>query len=211
MSAEDSLTIDGPAGTIEARLERPEGTPRFRAVVCHPHSLYGGAMGNKVVTTLTRAVRQAGGVALRFNFRGVGESAGRYDAGIGETEDLLAVWDWLAGEYPDLPAWLAGFSFGSFVAARGAERLAEQDRSADGLALIAPPVHHYDFASLAPPECPVTVIQGDADEIVPVEEVRSWVGVTALAPEYLELPGVSHFFHGHLGELKSLVTPRLPG
>lgn len=200
------IVIQGPAGAIQARLELPAERPRFRAVVCHPHPLYAGTMDNKVVTTITRACRQAGGVALRFNFRGVGDSEGSHDNARGEVDDLLAAWDWLAGEYPDLPAWLAGFSFGSFVAAAGAPRLQTPPVH---LLLVAPPVHHYDFEALPVPGCPVTVLQGDADEVVPPEDVHDWATASPWKPELVEFTDTGHFFHGKLNELKEEVLRSL--
>ncbi|HAJ44288.1 MAG TPA: alpha/beta hydrolase, partial [Alcanivorax sp.] len=120
----DRLALEGPEGTLEAVLEGETENPAMIAIVCHPHPQFGGTMDNKVVTTLIRAARDAGAAALRFNFRGVGESQGAYSDGIGEVEDLIAVHRWLSKKYPGAPLWLAGFSFGSFVAARGAEVLA---------------------------------------------------------------------------------------
>ena len=210
-STGEAVTLAGPAGALEARLERPEGVPRFRAIVCHPHSLYGGSMDNKVVTTLTRACRQAGGVALRFNFRGVGASAGEYDAGRGEAGDLLAARDWLAGEYPDLPEWMAGFSFGSYVIASGVAELNARGTPPAALLLVAPPVHHYNFAALEAPGCPVTVVQGDADDVVPPEDVRNWSEETVFRPELILFADTGHFFHGRLKDLKELALSRLPG
>ena len=118
----DRLALEGPEGTLEAVLEGETENPAMIAIVCHPHPQFGGTMDNKVVTTLIRAARDAGAAALRFNFRGVGESQGAYSDGIGEVEDLIAVHRWLSKKYPGTPLWLAGFSFGSFVAARAAPR-----------------------------------------------------------------------------------------
>lgn len=201
------IRIDGPAGRLEARLELPRQAPRFRAVVCHPHPLFSGTMDNKVVTTLTRACREAGGAALRFNFRGAGTSEGEHDNARGEVDDLLAAWHWLAAEYPELPGWLGGFSFGSFVAAAGASRL---ETPPEHLLLVAPPVHHYDFSGLPVPGCPVTVIQGDEDEVVPPEEVRDWATTTPFKPRLVEFAGTGHFFHGKLNELKEEALATLP-
>lgn len=207
MSTITEVSIDGPAGRLQARLEMPRGAPRFRALVCHPHPLFSGTMDNKVVTTITRACRQAGGAALRFNFRGVDASEGSHDNARGEVDDLLAAWNWLAGEFPDLPGWLAGFSFGSYVAAAGASRL---ERPPEHLLLVAPPVHHYDFQGLAVPGCPVTVLQGDEDEVVPAEEVHDWATATPWKPELVEFADTGHFFHGKLNELKEEVLRCLP-
>lgn len=210
-STGEAVTFTGPAGELEARLEKPDGPPRFRAIVCHPHSLYGGSMDNKVVTTLTRACRQAGGVALRFNFRGVGASEGEYDAGRGEAGDFLAARDWLADEYPDLPEWVAGFSFGSYVAASAVSELNARGTPPAALLLVAPPVHNYGFEALEAPGCPVTVVQGEADEVVPPEQVRAWAAETVFRPELLLFAETGHFFHGRLNDLRDLVLARLPG
>src|SRR5690606_29183008 len=157
----EKVSLRGPAGTLEAVLEASGEAPSFIAIVCHPHPLFGGTMDNKVVTTLCRACRDAGGAVLRFNFRGVGASQGAYSDGIGECEDLLAAESWLSQRYPGLPLWLAGFSFGSFVAVRGARILADNNRPARHLFLVAPPVHHYDFAAIDRVDCPVTVVQSE--------------------------------------------------
>ncbi len=210
-STGDAITFGGPAGVLEARLEKPDGPPRFRAVVCHPHSLYGGSMENKVVTTLTRACRAAGGVALRFNFRGVGASEGEYDAGDGETGDFLAAQTWLADEYPDLPEWIAGFSFGSYVAASGVARLNGRGMAPSALLLVAPPVHNYGFDALHAVGCPVTVVQGEADEVVPPQQVQAWAADTVFRPELVMFAETGHFFHGRLRDLKDLALARLPG
>ena len=134
-----AIEIAGPMGRLEALLEEPESaTTEAFAIVCHPHPLHQGTMNNKVVHTVARAVNLTGRPALRFNFRGVGKSAGRYDNGDGETEDLLAVVDWGKQRWPGARLWLAGFSFGSHVALR-ATQIVEPDR----LILVAPPVTRF--------------------------------------------------------------------
>ncbi|MCQ6262471.1 alpha/beta fold hydrolase [Alcanivorax sp. MM125-6] len=206
----DRLALEGPEGTLEAALEGDAEAPRFIAIVCHPHPLFGGTMDNKVVTTLSRAARDAGAAVLRFNFRGVGNSQGAFSDGIGETEDLIAVHNWLTREFPDKPLWLAGFSFGSFVAARGAEVLTANGQAPKALMLVAPPVHHFDFASLENAGCPVTVVQGEDDEVVPAEQVFRWAGETVLAPDLIRFPDSGHFFHGKLVDLKEVAASRMP-
>ena len=171
-------TLSGPAGQLEVVVEQGSDTPPFVAIVCHPHPLFGGTMDNKVVTTLARLARDEGAVVVRFNFRGVGESQGAYSDGIGETEDLLAIHSWLTHQYPQLPLWLSGFSFGSFVAARGAEILKANGMPARELLLVAPPVHHYPFDEIENTGCPVTVVQGEDDEVVPAEQVFRWAEQT---------------------------------
>lgn len=203
--------LAGPAGRLEAVIEQGSDTPGFIAIVCHPHPLFGGTMDNKVVTTLTRLVRDKGGVVVRFNFRGVGESQGAYSDGIGETEDLLAVHSWLHQQWPHLPLWLAGFSFGSFVAARGAEILNANGAPVNHLLLVAPPVHHYPFADIETTGCPVTVVQGEDDEVVPADQVFQWTASTPLQPDVIRFPECGHFFHGRLVDLKEAAASHLPG
>ncbi len=210
MSKAEQWPLRGPAGTIQAVLEG-HAAPTFIAVIGHPHPLFGGTMENKVVTTLARAVRDAGGVAVRFNFRGVGDSQGVYSEGVGETEDLLAVISALRKQFPGLSLWLAGFSFGSYVAARAAAALAANGESAAHLMLVAPPVHHYDFEAITDSGCAVTVVQGEEDEVVPAEQVYNWVAHTPLVPDLIRFPGCGHFFHGQLTTLRELAATRFPG
>ncbi len=206
----EKVSLNGPAGTLEAVLEASGEAPSFMAIVCHPHPLFGGTMNNKVVTTLCRACRDASGAVLRFNFRGVGASQGAYSDGIGECEDLLAAESWLSQRYPGLPLWLAGFSFGSFVAARGARILADNNRPVQHLFLVAPPVHHYDFVSIDRVDCPVTVVQSEDDEVVPAEQVFAWQQQTPLAPDLIRFSDAGHFFHGRLIQLAEVARSRLP-
>ncbi|MDF1630740.1 MAG: alpha/beta hydrolase [Alcanivoracaceae bacterium] len=206
----EHLSLSGPAGVIEAVMEYSSEQPRFIGVVCHPHPLFGGAMENKVVTSLCRAVRDAGGVALRFNFRGVGKSQGVHGAGFTESEDLLAVIGWLKQRWPDRPVWLAGFSFGSWVAVRGAASLASAGGPLTHLLLLAPPVHHNDFDTIEHTGCPVTVVVGEQDEVVPVAEMLAWANDTALNPDLVRFPVSGHFFHGQLVELAEVARQTFP-
>ncbi len=130
-------------------------------VVCHPHPLGGGTLDNKVVHTVARTMQELGLPALRFNFRGVGASAGTFDDGIGETDDAQAVIDWGRERWPQAALWLAGFSFGAYVALRVSER-----RRPQRLITVAPPVQRFQLAALRVPDCPWLIVQGDADEIV---------------------------------------------
>ena len=197
----ERVTIEGPAGPLEALLEMPPGpSPGRYAVICHPHPLFGGTMQNKVVYTLARAVRELGCAALRFNFRGVGRSAGAYDNAVGETEDAQAVAAWGAARFPGAELWSLGFSFGSFVAYGLALR-----EGATRLVTVAPPVQRFDFSTLPVPTCPWLVVQGDADELVNHDAVVGWTRRLVPAPQVALLPGVDHFFHGRLTELRAVV------
>jgi alpha/beta superfamily hydrolase len=201
-------TIAGPAGALEARIEDPTSgsAPPVCGVVCHPHPLYGGTMQNKVVHTVARAMQERGAPTVRFNFRGVGGSAGQYDAGRGELEDALAVCAWARANWGCEALWLAGFSFGAAVALEAAAVV----RPA-ALVTVAPPVGRIIVSAVARPPCPWLVVQGDRDELIDVETVRRWAGEFEIPPRLVELPGAEHFFHGRLGELRAVVLAFLSG
>jgi hypothetical protein len=195
------VLLPGPAGVLEAECDVPRGAPRAAvAIVCHPHPLHGGSMRNKVVTTIARKLAELGLATVRFNFRGVGASEGAYDDGRGETDDLLAVAAWLGRVCPDHALWLAGFSFGSYVALRAAPRLPVRQ-----MILVAPPVSRWDFAALPAPGCPWLVVQGEADEIVDPQAVFAWVAAQAKPPTLVRMPDTGHFFHRRLIELGAAI------
>ncbi len=198
-----SLVIDGPAGSIEALLEDPGADGRHFAVVCHPHPLHGGTMHNKVVHTLARALQEQGMPTLRFNYRGVGASAGAYDDGRGETEDALAVIAWGRRRWPGAQLVLAGFSFGAAVALRAA--LAA---GAAQLITVAPAITHPGAAPLRP-ACPWLLVAGDADDLVDFGQLRAWAAAFQPPPTLRVLAGGDHFFHGRLQELRAAVSEHL--
>ncbi len=170
-------------------------------IICHPHPEQEGTMTNKVVTTLAKAGELCGAVTLRFNFRGVGQSEGMFDNARGELDDLRAVIAWVQQQYPDLPIWLAGFSFGSYIAAR----VANDDGIAKKLISIAPPVglsSYYDFVSLTKISCPWLVVQGDSDEVVSFANVQAWATYPPAPLEFIMMNDVGHFFHRRLIELR---------
>ncbi len=192
------LVISGPSGHIEAILRGPkEASIQGIAIICHPHPLFEGTMHNKVVSTLSRTYLTLGMVTLRFNFRGVGKSQGEFAQGIGETEDLLAVYEWAKAHLPGAPIYLAGFSFGSYVAYRGKKTI-----NPVHLALIAPAVENCDYRSEVEPECPWLVALGSDDEVVSTPANLQWIEERPKKPEVLYFEGVGHFFHGELVTLR---------
>ena len=168
----------GPAGDLEGLVDMPERAPTAVAVVCHPNPAQGGTMQNKVTYILARAYNDMGAVTLRFNFRGVGRSAGVFDNGVGEIGDALAAMDWLMAEHRGLPLWLGGFSFGGYVALR-----AQSQRPVERLVTVAPAVQRFATAPIVPPVCPWLLVQGDADDVVPPEEVLGWAKDLQRAPQ----------------------------
>lgn len=194
------VSIAGPVGPLEAVVEEPAAAVTRFAVVCHPHPQFGGTLDNKVVHTLARTLQELGLSTVRFNFRGVGRSAGSFSEGAGETEDALAVIDWSSARWPGARLWLAGFSFGGYVALR-----ASLARDCERLITVAPPVQRFDFKELGVPRSAWLVIQGDADEVVDHRAVLQWTETLVPAPEVRVLSGVGHYFHGRLHELKDVV------
>ncbi len=193
------LSIAGPDGAIECAVDAPSAdAPRGLAVLCHPHPQHGGTMDNKVVQTLARALTQLGYSTVRFNFRGVGASAGAWDGGRGEIDDALAVVTAFRGDGQALV--LAGFSFGGFVASNAALRLGVDGRAAERLVLVAPAVSRFDMAAV-PQD--TLLIHGEADDVVPLAAVFDWARPLGLPVTVV--PGAGHFFHGQLPLLKSLV------
>ena len=200
-SHETAVTIPGPIGNLEAVLALPtQNRIQTIGIICHPHPLHGGTLRNKVVTTLSHIFSELGVMSLRFNFRGVGKSAGDYDDTLGESEDLLSVIAWAQKAYPEHKLWLAGFSFGSYISARIAAQYPTQL-----LLSIAPPVNHFDFIPLKKINCPWIIVQGDEDEIVPAQEVYTWINsfrINEKKPDLIRMPTATHFFHGQLTDLK---------
>ena len=204
-AATQALTFQGPAGAIEALRDLPvEGLVKGTAFIAHPHPLFGGTMHNKVVQTLARAFVQCGWQAVRFNFRGVGASAGQFDAGRGEADDMLALIQQVAAQGPLA---LAGFSFGAFVTSHVAQALAPA-RAPEKLVLVGTAASRFEVAPVAPELHEHTlVLHGEQDDTVPLTSVMDWARPQALP--ITVIPGVSHFFHGQLPLLKNLVVRHL--
>lgn len=201
---ESKITIPGPAGALESVLSRGDSEAPLVAknglvIICHPHPQHGGTMDNKVVTTLMRTYRDLGVHVLRFNFRGVGKSEGVFDHAKGELDDLLVIIEWARTNLPDSPLLLAGFSFGSSIAARASYAVADLVH----LTLVAPPVERYEYDRAGIFTAPVCVVQGDQDERVIAQGVYDWVAQLHSPAELIRYPEAGHFFHGFLTNLKT--------
>lgn len=201
------LAIPGPAGKLEAILEGAGASGiRGAAVVLHPHPQHGGTMHNKVAHSLARAFVRSGFAVLRFNFRGTEGSEGAYDNGVGELDDARAAVAWLQTRYPDVPLWLAGFSFGAAIAVRAA-----LVSPVAGLVSVAPAIYRFANNLEGQPDCPWLIIQGDEDELVEVDETVEWVDSLEPGPELLVMTGAEHFFHGRLNDLRQAVMDFVAG
>ena len=200
MRPPEKLSIPGPDGALEAVIDVPNEVDASRfGVVCHPHPLQGGAMTNKVVHTVARAMNQLGIPTIRFNFRGVAASEGSFADGVGETDDALAVIEYGRSRWPGAGLWLGGFSFGGGVAIRAAARTPTQQ-----LIVVAPAVRLVNVGD-SELHCPILVVQGDADVTVEPDSVLSWAASLTPAPKVVVLPGAEHFFHGRLNDLRDAV------
>jgi alpha/beta superfamily hydrolase len=189
--------IPGAVGALECLLDMPSGRPRAAVVFAHPLPIEGGTMHTKVVFQGAKALARIGCVVLRFNFRGVGRSAGTWDEGQGERNDLRAAVDYLSAKYPDLEMWAVGFSFGSYIAMTCG---ADDDRVC-ALVGIAPPVDRYEFASVERSQKPKFIIHGESDELIPLKTVREFYARLAEPKELVEIDRANHLFDGQASEV----------
>ena len=207
----ERLVIAGPAGDLEALVEDPGGAaPAACMVVCHPHPLHGGTMQNKVVTTLARCAEERGMPSLRFNFRGVGASAGAFDEGRGETDDALAAVATARQRWPDAALWLAGFSFGGYIALRASTTRGVGEVSR--LVTIAPAFTRYfgTVRDVTVPNCPWMVVQDPADEVIDGAAVIDWCERSGYPHRRsLRCPPPGTSFTARLNDLKAAVLPFL--
>jgi alpha/beta superfamily hydrolase len=214
LASAEKLTAEGAAGRIEFALDWPEGaSPHGIAFVGHPHPLYGGTLDNKVASTIARTFAALGWLAVRPNFRGVGRSEGTHDEGRGETDDFVGLIDRLPSvpalaQRVDgaLPVALAGFSFGSFVAARAARVLAARHRPARHLVLVGCAAGKWPMPEV---RHDTLVIHGENDETIPLSEVLAWARPQNLPVTVV--PGADHFFHRRLPLLKTLISTHIRG
>lgn len=197
----EACIIDGPAGNLEALLEEPEeGSPREACLICHPHPAHGGTMHNKVVYRMAKGLRRSGRVVLRFNFRGVGRSAGSYDHMIGELEDARAALDWLRARYPGLPYSLAGFSFGSRIIMR----LGCATGGAKQLIGVGFPTWREDNTYLTRCGVPKYFVQSTVDEYGPRPDLEALFETMAEPKELRFIEAGDHFFAGALEQLEEV-------
>src|SRR5689334_19647405 len=192
----ERLTVHGPVGAIEVVRNVPGPALRGIALICHPHPLQGGTLDNKVVQTLAKTFFALGYAAVRFNFRGVGASEGTFDEGNGETDDALTALAYARSRLGERPVVLAGFSFGSFVQTRVAQRV-----HAERLVLVGPAVGRFAVSDVP---ADTIVVHGEEDDVVPLADVLEWA-----RPQQLPIvvfPGCGHFFHGRLPQLQRVVT-----
>lgn len=200
---ESHFLIDGPVGHLELLTLPAKADPLGLAIICHPHPLYQGTMHNKVVTTLARAFHHLNCHTIRFNYRGVGKSAGVFGDSIGEFADLEAVLAWANAALQTPKLWLAGFSFGAYIAALGAAHYPCQQ-----LFSVAPAIPNQPYATLPPIMCPWLVVQGENDEVIPPQAVYQWYDNrqrTQAGMKLVRLPHSSHFFHGNLVNLRHII------
>ncbi|NYT64285.1 alpha/beta hydrolase [Alcaligenaceae bacterium] len=206
----ENISFQGAVGAIDCVLDLPIDPPRGWALVLHPHPLHGGARENKIVTTIARACVQHGLVAVRPNFRGVGASAGEFDQAVGETADMLELVRQFSSVYPEAAAgkWvLAGFSFGTSVAAQLYSQLAENtERLPTALLLAGSAVNRFKFRAVTVPD-DTFLVHGEADEVVPLAEAMDFARNHSLP--MVVVPDASHFFHGKLIVLRQLLQQRL--
>ncbi len=192
------VALEGPAGALEGLLlERDAHDHATTAVVCHPHPLHGGTLHNKVVHRVATVLHEFGAAVLRFNFRGVRGSAGEFDRGAGELEDARAALRWMEARYPDAGRCVAGFSFGSWVAAR----LSVSEPKVERVILVAPPVATADFSALKSANVPKLVIQGTQDDVCPLAVLEGVFPSWAEPKRLIRVTAASHFFDRQLAAL----------
>jgi hypothetical protein len=191
--------LTGPAGRLEALLDEPSTAPRAAVVFAHPLPTHGGTMHTKAVYQGTKGLVRSGCAVLRFNFRGVGHSEGTFDAGAGEKEDFASALDYMSAKYPGLPLWAAGFSFGSWIALE----TGAADPRVTALIGIAPPVTKmgYDFANTRVSTKPKFFVQGESDDICPIEDMWKFYGALPEPKELVVIDMADHLFDGHTTEV----------
>ena len=196
--AEVVREIPGVAGDLEALLDLPAGPPRAVVVFAHPLPTAGGTMHTKAVYQGTKALVRIGCAVLRFNFRGVGRSAGAWDDGRGELDDFRAALDFMSQRYPDVDLWAAGFSFGSFIAWSAAV----EDPRVCALIAVAPPVSKWPFPDAVTASTkPKFIVHGEEDELIPLKAVREFYARLQEPKEFVQIDRANHLFEGQTTEV----------
>lgn len=197
------IIFSGSEGRIEGRYHQSDLKGAPIALVLHPHPLYGGTMNNKLVYRLYHIFAQNGFSVLRFNFRGVGKSQGKYDEGVGELTDAATALDWLQAQNPDAPTcWIAGFSFGAWISLQLLMRRPE----IEGFVAVSPPANLYDFSFLSPCPSPGLITQGDKDDVVHEDMVSKLAAKLGAQAEYRVIPGADHYYRGQEEEMGNVVN-----
>jgi uncharacterized protein len=198
------INIPTPTGHLEGILKPEEAgvIPRYAALVCHPHPLYGGTMHNKVVFKVAQSLQTLGMPALRFNFRGVGHSTGTYDEGRGEMDDVRHALEFLSHRYPGLPVILGGFSFGAYVALR----VACIDDRVSVMIGLGVPARMFDGDYLDDCHKQKLIIQGTMDETAPYGLAAQWFEHVPAPKSMVAVQGADHFFQGYLDEVQAIIT-----
>ena len=206
------VIFTGPAGRLEGRFQPAKQKNGPIAIILHPHPMFHGTMNNQIVYQLFYMFSKRGFAVLRFNFRGVGRSQGEFDHGGGELSDAAAALDWVQSIHPDARScWVAGFSFGAWIGMQLLMRRPE----IDAFVSVAPPANLFDFSFLAP--CPASglIIQGDHDQVVPLDAVQRLINKLkhqrGIKIDYRLVPGTDHFFYNHLDTLGSAVDEYIAG
>ena len=196
-----SFMIPAESIQLEANLREPKDPPRGTAVVCHPHPVYGGTMDNRIVYRAAKAAAEAGFAALRFNFRGAGQSTGQFDQGIGEKEDTAAAIRWVTNKYPALPVVLIGYSFGAWVGLQ----VGCLERCVKAMAGVAVPLNLYEFEFLTKNLKPALYITGTKDEFCSLENLARFEGKLPQASSVRRVEGADHFFSDHVDVVENLI------
>jgi uncharacterized protein len=204
------VIFNGPEGRLEGRYQHAKRDDAPVALILHPHPQHGGTMNNKVVYSLYHSFSRRGFSTLRFNFRGVGRSQGEFDSGLGELSDAAAALDWMQGHNPnESGCWIAGFSFGAWIAMQLMMRRPE----INSFIAVAPPASIHDFSFLAP--CPASglMIHGDSDDIIPEDSVAKLADKLGkqknITIDYNVVKGCDHFFRDHMDTMEKHVEKYL--
>lgn len=192
--------LPGAAGKIECALDIPDAAPIGIAIAAHPHPLYGGSMDNKVVQTLDRHLVTLGYAVARMNFRGVGRSEGKHDEGLGETDDMALLLDYMKQQYPTLPVVLSGFSFGTYVLGQLYQRLAAAGNPPARMVLVSATAGKWD---LPPVPQNTILIHGENDDLILLPDVLNWA--RPLDIPVIVIPGGDHLFNGKLHHLRNIL------